>query len=141
MEARGAVVAVDYGERRTGLAACDPLRIAAMPIGVIETEDREELLERIVDAVDARGATTLVVGLPLHLAGHESARSRRVHELCASLRARLPYVDVVELDERLTTKEANSLLAEGGVRPRDRKRRIDAVAAVVLLRAYLRASP
>jgi putative Holliday junction resolvase len=137
VEERGAVVAVDFGERRTGLAACDALRIAAMPIAVIVTEDREELLERIVNAVDDRGATTVVVGLPLHLAGHESARSRRVHELSASLRKRLPHVDVVELDERLTTKEANSLLAEGGVHWRKRKKQIDAVAAVVLLRAYL----
>lgn len=139
MSARGAVVAVDYGEKRTGLAACDTLRIAAMPIGLVETEDREVLLERIVAAVDERSAGTLVVGLPLHLAGHESARSRRVRELCAALRKRLPNVEVVELDERLTTREASSLLSQGGIRGRHQKRRIDAVAAVVLLRAYLQA--
>ncbi|HKE00012.1 MAG TPA: Holliday junction resolvase RuvX [Planctomycetota bacterium] len=138
MSARpGAVVAVDYGEKRTGLAATDALRIAAMPIETVSTSDREELLERIVSAVDERSAKTLVVGLPVHLAGHDSARSRRVHELCAELRRRLPSVDVVEWDERLTTRQANSLLAQGGVHWRARKKKIDAVAAVVILRSYL----
>jgi putative holliday junction resolvase len=131
------VVAVDYGEKRTGLAASDALRIAAMPLETITTSDREELLERIVAAVDERDATTVVVGLPLHLAGHESKRSRRVHELCAELRRRLPSVAVVEWDERLSTREANSLLAQGGVHWRARKQKIDAVAAVVILRSYL----
>jgi putative pre-16S rRNA nuclease len=134
---KGAVVAVDFGERHTGLAASDALRIAAMPIGVVSTDEREELLERIVDAVDERAATTLVVGLPLHLAGHESARSRRVHVLCEELRKRLPRVEVVEWDERLTTQEANALLARAGLRWQARKSRIDAVAAVVILRSYL----
>lgn len=134
---RGAVVAVDFGEKRSGLAACDALRIAAVPVAVVETSDREELLERIVDAVDERGATTVVVGLPLHLAGHASERSRRVLALCEELRRRLPHVDVRTWDERLTTKEATSLLAAGGVRGKRRKELLDAVAAVVILRAFL----
>ncbi len=134
---RGAVVAVDWGARRTGLAACDRLRIAALPIGVVETQDREELLERIVDAVDERRATTVVVGLPLHLEGGESKRSRETRALCAELRQRLPHVDVVAFDERLTSTEAHGLLAAGGVGWRKRKGRVDAVAAMVILRTYL----
>jgi putative Holliday junction resolvase len=130
-------VALDYGDKRSGLAACDALRLAAVPVAVVETSDREELLEAVVDAVDERGATTLVVGLPLHMAGHEIARSRQVRELCEELRRRLPNVDVEAWDERLTTKEATYLLAEQGVKGKKRKARVDAVAAVLLLRSYL----
>jgi putative Holliday junction resolvase len=137
----GAVLAVDFGEKRTGLAATDSLRIAAMPVGVVETEDREVLLERIVEAADERGARVVVVGLPLHLAGHESARSRSVRALCAALRRRLPSAEIVEWDERLSTREANALLARGGVGWRRRKKAVDAVAAVVILRAYLAGAP
>ncbi|MBL8694514.1 MAG: Holliday junction resolvase RuvX [Planctomycetes bacterium] len=128
---------MDYGEKRTGLASADALWIAAVPIGTIETSDREELLEAIVDAVDDRNATTVVVGLPLHIAGHDSARSRSVRELCAALRKRLPYVDVVEFDERGTTKEANALMAASGVHWKKRKGKLDAVAAVLILRSYM----
>jgi putative Holliday junction resolvase len=134
---RGAVVAVDFGEKRSGLAACDALRIAAVPIGVVETSDREVLLERIVDAVDERSATTVIVGLPLHMAGHASERSRRVLALCEELRRRLPHVDVATWDERLTTREATHLLTQGGLRGKQRKAHVDEVAAVVILRSYL----
>ncbi|MFN0206626.1 MAG: Holliday junction resolvase RuvX [Planctomycetota bacterium] len=135
---RGAVVAVDYGARRTGLAACDSLRIAAVPIGVVHTTDREELIERIVDAVDERNATTLVFGLPLHMGGHDSERSRTVRALAADVKNRLPNVDVVEVDERLTTKEATILLAQAGLKGKKRKDFVDAVAAMIILKTYLK---
>lgn len=134
---RGAIVALDYGDKRSGIAACDALHLAAVPVAVVQTQDREELLEAVVEAVDERNATTLVVGLPLHLAGHDSARARGVRDLCEELRRRLPHVDVVPWDERLTTKEAVSLLADVGVRGKKRKERVDAVAAVLILRSYL----
>ena len=131
------MVALDFGDKRSGLAACDALRLAAVPIGVVHTSDREELLEAVVDAVDERNATTLIVGLPLHMAGHDSGRARQVRQLCEELRKRLPNVDVETWDERLTTKEATYLLAEQGVKGKRRKARVEAVAAVLILRSYL----
>lgn len=135
----GAVVAVDYGAKRTGLAACDALRIVAMPIAVIESGDPEVVLEAIVDAVDDRNAKTLVVGLPLHMAGHAGERAATVRALCEQIRRRLPGVEIIEWDERLTTKEATYLLAESGVKGKKRKQQIDAVAAMVILRSWMNA--
>lgn len=130
-------MAVDYGEKRTGIAACDALRIAAIPVSVIETADRETLLERIVDAIDARGARTMIIGLPLHMAGHESARVKTIRELCVEIKNRVPGLEIIEWDERLTTKEATILLAEAGVKGKRRKQRIDAVAATLILRSWM----
>ncbi|MBI3817331.1 MAG: Holliday junction resolvase RuvX [Planctomycetes bacterium] len=138
MSAPGAIVAVDYGDKRTGLAACDSMRIAAMPIAVVETTDPEQLLEAIVDAVDDRNAKILVVGLPLHMSGHAGARVAKVRELCDQIRRRIPGIEIIEWDERLTTKAATYLLAEAGIKGKKRKQQIDAVAATLILRSYLK---
>jgi putative Holliday junction resolvase len=135
----GAVVAVDFGEKRTGIAACDPLRIAAIPVGVIASADREELLERVIAAAEERNAMTLVVGLPLHMWGGESPRVAWVRGLCAEIRQRMPNLEIVEWDERLTSKEATILLAAAGIKGKKRKDHLDAVAATLILRSWMQA--
>lgn len=137
MATSGAILAVDYGAKRTGLAATDSLRIVAMPVAVIETSNPEELLERIITEIDERSIKTLVVGLPLHLAGHAGERVATVRALCEQIRRRVPGLEIIEWDERLSTKEATYLLAEAGIKGKKRKQQIDAVAAVVILRSYL----
>lgn len=142
MKGRGAVVAVDYGDRRTGVAASDASRVLAQPLPTLDERDPGRVAKRIAAIVEERGATTVLVGLPLLLDGTEGARVRKTRSFAARLRAALaPEVEIVEWDERLTTAEAEEWLREAGLRRDARKARIDAMAAVLLLRSYLEASP
>jgi putative Holliday junction resolvase len=79
---------------------------------------------------------TVVVGLPLRLDGTVGPQAEKVEAFAESLRRSLD-VPVVTWDERLTSVAADELLAEAGVRRRDRKSRIDQAAAVLILQGYL----
>lgn len=131
-------LAVDYGDKRTGLAVSDPSGIIVQPLPVVESEDLETLVEAIVAEADRQEAGTIVVGLPLRLDGGEGSRVLKTRRLVEQLRKRLS-VPVVEWDERLTSAEAEELLREAGLDWRKRKGKIDKVAAVLILRSYLSA--
>ena len=134
----GRVLAVDYGQKRTGLAVCDPLGIIASPLTALVTEDLEETVQGIVRHVQERDVRIVLVGMPFLPDGREGAQVQIVRLFLGALRAALPAnVGLLERDERHTTHEANSLLREGGFNRRRAKEHVDSVAAVVILREYL----
>jgi len=134
----GRVLAVDYGQKRTGLAVCDPLGIIASPLPALVTEDLEATVQGIVSAVRERDVRTVLVGMPFLPDGREGAQVQIVRLFLGALRAALPAkVALLERDERHTTHEANALLREGGMNRLRAKERVDSVAAVVILREYL----
>jgi len=136
----GGVIAVDYGDRRTGLAASDAGRVLAQPLPTLDEIDPARVAERIASLVAEREASTVVVGLPLLLDGTEGARVRKTRSFVGRLRAAIPpEVEIVEWDERLTTAEAEEWLRSAGLRRERRKEKVDAMAAVLLLRSYLEA--
>ncbi len=130
------MLGVDLGERRIGLALSDPLGILASPLSVLERSgDRAADHRAIVAAAREAGATQIVVGLPLTLGGHEGAAARAVRdEIDAIAALGLP---VEAHDERLTTVAAERMLAIGGVRGPASRRRVDQVAAAVILQSWL----
>jgi putative Holliday junction resolvase len=133
------VIAIDFGERSVGLASADALRIALAPLAGLRTEGREELLlEHLRRLAEERHVSTFLVGNPLHLDGRAGPRTRAVQAFVARLRARFPGVEVVLFDERLTTKEAESRLAEQGVRGRRAAPHKDSWSALVLLEDWVR---
>jgi putative Holliday junction resolvase len=135
---RGRWMAIDWGERRIGLAITDPSGIIASPAGVIvrRTGKRPPVAElvRRAAALEARG---IVMGLPLDGDGEETPRSLECRAIAAELarRTRLP---VALLDERFTTAAALRGVRESGGRARERAGDIDALAASVLLQQALR---
>ncbi|MEM7309330.1 MAG: Holliday junction resolvase RuvX [Planctomycetota bacterium] len=134
----GGVLAIDVGTRKTGFAFADALRILSQPLDVVRAgEDEPELLEHIQELLDERDVSTLLVGLPLHLDGTESERSRAVLAFVERLGARFPALETVTWNEGLTTKEADGLLREAGITGRDAKARRDSWSALVLLRDWL----
>ena len=138
------VLGIDYGGRRVGLAVSDATGTLARPLGTL---DRGALGSdaRVIDAV-LRAATGLadgdepiaaiVVGLPRRLDGTPNEQTSRVEAFVALLRARAA-VPVVTQDERLSSREAESRLAEREKDWRRRKEKIDAAAAAVILQDYL----
>lgn len=129
-------LAVDLGKARTGLAVCDENEVLASPAGVVAEWDPERLMERIAEEAKHRGAKELVVGLPRNMDGSEgeSAQNARAFAERLGKRTGLP---VHLQDERGTTITAHNYLNDTDTRGKKRKAVVDAVAATVILQAYL----
>jgi putative Holliday junction resolvase len=135
---RGRWMAIDWGEKRIGLAISDPLGIIASPAGVIvrRAGKRAPIAElvRRAETLEARG---VVMGLPLDGNGNDTTRSLECRRVAAEL-ARRTALPVALLDERYTTSAALRGVREGGGSARDRREDVDALAAAVLLQQALR---
>jgi putative Holliday junction resolvase len=132
------VLAIDYGTRKTGFAVADALRIALAPLAAFrQGEALDSLLEHITRLVSERDVDALLVGVPREASGAMGEQAREVLAFVDRLRSRFPGLAVVTWDERLTTKEAESLLREAGHRGRAIAARRDSWAALVLLRDWV----
>ena len=135
---RGRWMAIDWGERRIGLAISDPTGTIASPAGAIERRaGKRAPIAELVRRATALEALGIVMGLPLDGEGDDTPRSlecRRVaHEL-----ARRTSLPVALVDERFTTAVALRAVHEMGGKTRDRKADVDALAATVLLQQAMR---
>ncbi len=138
--AAGRLFAVDWGDKRIGLAISDELGMLASPAGVIARRaGKRPPLAEIMRQAEERGATGYVFGLPLDPSGSETDRTREVREVAAKLAARQP-LPVRLVDERFTTSSALRSIREQGGSTRGRKGDVDAMAACVLLESVLRAA-
>ena len=139
MSGPGRVVAVDLGEKRIGMAVCDPEGVLASPYSTIErsgdvARDHQEIFATVADL----GAVRVVVGMPLSLSGERGAAAVATEKEVEKLRKALP-VPVEVFDERLTTVSAARSLQTAGLSVRKQRKggRIDQEAAAVLLQAWL----
>lgn len=132
----GRYLAIDLGDRRTGLAICDEEGILASPLETIDEPDRAVLLRRILETCVRERVTALVMGMPYNMDGSEGPRAKVVRDFATKLAAAgAPPVHFE--DERLSSFEADEKLKSTGMGWRDRKGRLDASAAVVILESYL----
>jgi len=132
------VLAVDYGDRRTGLAATDPGGRLALPLEIIEERDRDRLIEAILVRARERETELILVGLPLAPDGGLGARGAKSMAFAARLARRAAPVAVRGLDERHTTGAAHERLRQGGIKAARRRRKgVDAVAALLLVESWL----
>ncbi len=127
---------LDVGERRIGVALSDPLGSFATPHATVAVEGRKRDVARLAAIAREQEVASLVVGLPLHMHGEEGDAAKRARRLGNGLAAALG-LEVTFWDERLTTVQAERALIEGGVRRRQRKTKVDQVAAALILQAYL----
>ncbi len=135
---RTGVLAIDHGTKRSGFAYVDPLRLAPVPLDPCAAPGGgEELLAHVRRVLDERDVGVILVGLPRNMDGSEGPRAAEVRAFATTLAARHPGLAIVMHDERLTTKEAEELLRDARIPPRDRKARRDSLAALVLLRDWI----
>ena len=136
------VVGLDVGERRIGMAVSDATRTLARPLTVLHVSRLDEAaVARAADeigrlAVEDDGVSAIVVGLPRRLDGRPNDMTVHVETFAARLGARAG-LPVLLQDERLSSHEAESRLAERDKDWRSRKKRLDAAAAAVILQDYL----
>lgn len=127
------LLALDYGQKRTGVAISDELGMLAHPRPALKGLGQQELLRAIARLVEEESITEVVVGLPATLSGGQSEQTRAVRSFIASLRQSLT-VPVVESDERLSSVQASSSL---GIRDRSRSGTLDSAAAAIVLQSVL----
>ena len=134
---RGRILAVDYGERRIGLAISDPTGTIATPAGfILRRAGKRAPIAEIVRRAEALEARGFVVGLPLDGEGEDTPRALEVRKIADEL-ARRTQLPVELLDERFTTAAALRAVREMGGSTRGRKGDVDALAATVLLQYAL----
>ncbi len=137
-------LALDLGDKRTGIASGDDVTGMAMPVGVIETPMSARAGEELIDAIarvvrEQLGqppAGEVVVGLPLNMDGTDSPRSKSAREFALRIAARLG-IPVHLQDERKTTDIAIQRLGGSGLTHKQKKERRDAIAAAVMLESFL----
>jgi putative Holliday junction resolvase len=137
---------IDYGERRIGLALSDATGLLASPWKRLSNDGNaiaaaKTLAEEIrVLQADESGLTAVVIGLPRRLSGEATEQTAKVQSLVHELGARID-VPIVLQDERLTSHEAEELLAQRERDWRRRKDQLDAMAAALILQDYLDSRP
>lgn len=130
------VMAIDFGDARTGIAVSDPRGILTGLAETIHERNPERVAERICALAQDMKVDELVVGYPRNMNGTVGPRAEKSEELAELLREK-SGLTVVLWDERRTTVDAHRILSETGRRGKKRKERVDAVAASLILEGYL----
>jgi putative Holliday junction resolvase len=130
----GALLGVDYGTKRIGLAVCDPDRVIASPLETTPNDFGKESYFRALIAKSRFAG--IVVGLPLHANGDESDMSREARKFAVWI-AELSKLPVVMWDERYTSSAAEDVLLEAKLTKKKRKARVDRVAAQMILQTFI----
>jgi putative Holliday junction resolvase len=146
-EARGVILAIDYGKKRLGLALSDEHGVTTRPFATWTRINRRRDLTRLRELVRQQNIRRIVVGLPLHLDGTPSAMSEEAKRFAARVQKALG-LPVEMMDERLSSWEAHETLAtmnsngrgrrdSSGHAAKDKKKPLDDIAAAIILRDYL----
>lgn len=132
-------IALDVGSVRIGVAAADRYGVTTYGVAVIDARQGERVFAQIEEQLRRNEADAIIVGVPRTLAGKDSAQTLKILEFIEQLRAWFTGKDVHidTWDESLTTVEAERLLLEGDMSRSKRKKKIDALAAAIMLRSYL----
>lgn len=139
--AAGRCLGLDVGSKTVGVAVSDPLRLTARPLTTLRrTPDVEADARRIARLAREQEAVELVAGRPYHLGGRPSRVLLQILPLVRKA-AELSRLPLRWAEERLSSKEAEALMAQAGVPPRERRRRRDEFAAAVILQWYFEEGP
>lgn len=130
------IMAIDYGDAHTGVALSDPTGFLAGQTFLIKSRKQEVVLEELAALVQRQGAQELVMGYPRNMDGTLGPRAEKYAAFARRLEE-ATGLPVALWDERRTTVDAHRILGEQGVRAKNRKDKIDSVAATLILEGYL----
>lgn len=132
-------MAFDVGAKTVGVAITDPLKVMVRPLLTLKRHGLSEDVQAILDLIANHEVERLIFGRPRHLGGEES----EILEVIEPLARRLEESSGLKtewVDERLSTKEAEELMAEAGLRSEERRKRRNEFAAAVILKRYIEES-
>ena len=130
------IMAIDYGDARTGVAISDPTGLLAGYTEVIHSRKGEQVCARLAELVEQYKVEELVMGFPRNMDGTEGPRAELYRAFAGEVE-RATGLTPVLWDERRTTIEAHDILHASGKRMKNHKKTVDAVAATLILEGYL----
>ena len=136
MDIHKRVLAADIGERRVGLAVSDELGMLAHPFQTLQWNGLENFINAIRQIIADEQIAKLVIGIPYALHGGFSKKTEEIKKISDQIKVQID-IEVIEIDERLTTKMAEQALHAVGKKPSKNRNKIDQVAAVYILQSYL----
>ena len=130
------ILAIDYGQKRVGLAVTDPLKIIA---NSLDTVPAHEVLAYIVNYVAREDVEKIVIGLPKQMNGTDSQSMQYIEPFVKKLKAALPSIELIYVDERFTSVLAHQTMLDGGLKKKDRQNKglVDRISATIILQTYL----
>ncbi len=134
---KGKYLAIDYGDRRVGLAISDFDKQIAFPRDFLE--NKRDLIPQIKQFCREEQVVKVVIGLPVEMDGTMGERAIKTYEFGDKLKKAIHPISVDYFDERLTTKEATQKLHQQGFKEKEQKGQKDMVSAQIILEAYLKA--
>ena len=130
------ILAIDYGQKRTGLAVTDSMQLIA---GALDTVDTKDLERYILDSVSREDVSTIVVGKPTQLNGENSENMKRVEPFFFRLKKLFPDKEVTYYDERFTSVLAHQAMLQSGIgkKARQNKALVDKISATIILEDFM----
>jgi len=136
MNPDGRVLAVDYGEKRIGIALSDPMRMFAKPLCVLPNNGYEEMVNDLMRLIDTHEVKLLIFGIPYAIDGGNTPKTDECEAVFTRLKTDL-NLPVQGYDERYSTCEADTELKKLGYTWQEARKVKDAMAACMFLKEYL----
>ena len=130
------ILAIDFGEKRIGLALSDPLGFTAQGLQTLERQNIKQVIAHIAETVKNNQVGEIVIGLPVNMDGSQGFKAQEVLKFIPQLQI-AAGVPVTTWDERLTSREASRLMIEEGLSRKKQRANSDRLAATLILQNYL----
>ena len=130
------ILAIDYGEKRTGIAVTDELQIIASGLITVKTD---KLIKFLIDYTNKEQVELFIVGLPKQMNNSDSESEKHILSFLKQLKKSLPKIPIKRIDERFTSKIAFQTMIESGLKKKQRRNKglVDEISATIILQSYL----
>lgn len=131
---------IDYGEKRIGIAITDELNLTAQGLQTIAYDGNDKIFLKSLDEILQQydnNIDTIVVGMPFNMSGNKSIRAEKTEEFIHKLKCKYNNIQIVSVDERLTTVQAYKTMNELRINKRRKKSLVDTLSAVYILETYI----
>ena len=129
---------IDYGDARVGIAITDPLNITVQGLETIQRNNSDKIVLKRLDEILAKyEVDTIVVGMPYNLKGEKTVRAEKTEQFIHKLKCKYNKMQIVAVDERLTTVAAHKTMNFLGVNKYKKKDIVHTISAVYILETYI----
>ena len=132
----GRILAIDYGQKRVGLAVTDMLQISA---NGLDTVPVHLILDYLANYTTKEQVDKFVIGLPKQMNGQDSDSMKYIRPFVTALQRKFPTIELIYVDERFTSVLAHKTMLEAGLKKKDRQNKelVDKISATIILQTYL----
>lgn len=132
----GRILAIDYGQKRVGIAVTDELQLIANGLTTVHSKD---ILTFLKDYVAQETVDCIVIGEPKQMNNTASESSRFIEPFIRKLKEALPHIKIERFDERFTSKLAHQTMIDAGLKKKDRQKKalVDTISATIILQSYM----